>query len=198
MITEAQISLIYRKIFSHFQTLPLESLKWQLIKIMLLTHKSLNDWLTRKSSCGKLQEVDHPWHNLSMHHRIGGLCLGVPPSWPGTSHWVTPWKGHGTSGSIMGCRWGTPREDMRPVEVLWDGDGVPSLGCEQTGACENSIFLIVLLMWAVKMNRNIDMQMYRSSYQTKQNIVHTFSSLWIEFNNQIVNLTQKVSVSKWK
>ena len=27
--------------------------------------------------------------------------------------------------------WGTPRKDMGPVEVLWDGDGVPP-GCEQT------------------------------------------------------------------
>ena len=31
----------------------------------------------------------------------------VPPhqKGPGTSHWDTPWKGHGT----MGCRWRTPR-----------------------------------------------------------------------------------------
>ena len=36
-----------------------------------------------------------------------------------------PQKGHETSGSIMGWRWGTPRKDLRPVEVLWDGDGVP-------------------------------------------------------------------------
>ena len=37
------------------------------------------------------------------HHR------GVPPSWPGTSQWDIPQKGHGTSGSIMGwrSRWGT-------------------------------------------------------------------------------------------
>ena len=42
--------------------------------------------------------------------------LGVPHHWwgftsrkgPGTSHWGTPQKGHGTSGSIMGWRWGTP------------------------------------------------------------------------------------------
>ena len=41
--------------------------------------------------------------------------MGYPPSWagvpprkgPGTSHWGTPWKGHGTSGSIIGWRWGT-------------------------------------------------------------------------------------------
>ena len=35
---------------------------------------------------------------------------GVPPprKGPGTSHWGTPLKGHGTSGSIMGWKWGTP------------------------------------------------------------------------------------------
>ena len=62
-----------------------------------------------------------------------GTHLGVPPSWPGhrgihswpagtpslelgcrlrkrpgTSHCRTPWKGHGTSGSIMWRRWDTP------------------------------------------------------------------------------------------
>ena len=31
-------------------------------------------------------------------------------------------------------------KDMGPVEVLWDGDGVPHRGCEQTDACENSTF----------------------------------------------------------
>ena len=36
-----------------------------------------------------------------------------------------PQKGHGTSVSIMGWRLGTPRKDMEPVEVLWNGDGVP-------------------------------------------------------------------------
>ena len=53
-----------------------------------------------------------------------------------------PPEGHGTSGSIMGWRWYTPRrtwdqwkyygmemgyphKDMGPVEVLWDGDGIP-------------------------------------------------------------------------
>ena len=35
-----------------------------------------------------------------------------------------PWKGHGTSGSIMGWRWGTP----------------PSPRCGQTDTCENSTF----------------------------------------------------------
>ena len=29
-------------------------------------------------------------------------------------------------------------KDMGPVEVLWDGDGVPLPRCEQTDACENS------------------------------------------------------------
>ena len=80
----------------------------------------------------------------------------VPPAkGPGSSHWGTPGKGHGTSGSIMGWRWSTPhpertwdqwkyygmemeypppRKDMGPVEVLWNGDGVtpPHPGCELT------------------------------------------------------------------
>ena len=39
---------------------------------------------------------------------MGVTHHGVPPGkGPGTSHWGTPQKGHGT------------------VEVLWDGDGVP-------------------------------------------------------------------------
>ena len=40
-----------------------------------------------------------------------------------------PQKGHGTSGSIRQWIWGIPRKVMGPVEVLWDGDGVPP-GCE--------------------------------------------------------------------
>ena len=38
--------------------------------------------------------------------------------------WV-PQKGHGTSGSIMGWRSGTPGKDMGPVEVLWEEMGPP-------------------------------------------------------------------------
>ena len=39
-----------------------------------------------------------------------------------------PKRGHGTNGSIMGCRWGTPpRKDMEPVEALWDGNGAPPM-----------------------------------------------------------------------
>ena len=44
----------------------------------------------------------------------GTPIVGYPPSWPGTSHWDTPWKGHGTSGSIMGWRWDTF------LERTWD------------------------------------------------------------------------------
>ena len=40
-----------------------------------------------------------------------------PPPPPGTG--VTPGKGPRAS------HWGTPRKVMGPVEVLWDGDGVP-------------------------------------------------------------------------
>ena len=50
----------------------------------------------------------------------GGGYLS-PRKGPGTSHWGTPWKGHGTSGSIMGWRWGTPPP-----------------GCGETHTCENS------------------------------------------------------------
>ena len=49
---------------------------------------------------------------------------GVPLPWPGG---YSPGKGPGTS------HWGTPRKDMGPVEVLWDGDGVPP---ERTGPVE--------------------------------------------------------------
>ena len=54
----------------------------------------------------------------------------------------TPGKGPGTSGSIMGWRWGTPpRKDMGPVEVLWDGDGVnPSPPGVDRDTCEHSTF----------------------------------------------------------
>ena len=77
---------------------------------------------------------------------------------PGTSHWGSPQKGcrtsgskyyglemgysqkgHGTSGSIMGWRWGTPRKDMGPVKALGMEMGCPS-GCGQTHTCENSAF----------------------------------------------------------
>ena len=51
---------------------------------------------------------------------------GTSGKGPGSSHWDTPQKGHGTSGSY-GMEMGYPltRKDMGPVEVLWDGDGVP-------------------------------------------------------------------------
>ena len=57
----------------------------------------------------------------------GGTHHGVLP----IHEWGTPLgKGPGTS------HWGTPRKDMGPVEVLWDGDGVhpppPPEGCELT------------------------------------------------------------------
>ena len=67
-----------------------------------------------------------------VHPRIGtGVpssgTEGTPGKRPKTSHWGTPYKRHVTSGSrsIMGWRWVTPRKDKGPVEVLWDGDGVP-------------------------------------------------------------------------
>ena len=61
--------------------------------------------LTTHSSCGKPQEAYHLQHNLSKHKLS---------------------RGPGTSETIMGWRWGThPGKEMGPVEVLWDGDGVP-------------------------------------------------------------------------
>ena len=78
------------------------------------------------------QEVPHPWLGVSP------LGLGYPPrKGPGPSNWGTPLRrdlgpvtgvppprnGHGTSGSIMGWRWGTP---------------LPK--CGQTHTCENSNF----------------------------------------------------------
>ena len=92
--------------------------------------------------------VSHPV--LARRYPREHFCLGLGyhptwdwvPSWPRTV--VPPGKGPGTrglgknlglgypckghvaSGSIMGWRWGTPLgKDMEPVEVLWDGDGVP-------------------------------------------------------------------------
>ena len=53
------------------------------------------------------QGVPHPWPRWDWGTPPSGTV--VPPSkGPGTLHWGTSWKGHGTSGSIMGWRWGTP------------------------------------------------------------------------------------------
>ena len=52
----------------------------------------------------------------------GYSFLGYPLARTGvplTLAWVPPIKGPGTS------HWDTPGKDMGPVEVLWDGDGVP-------------------------------------------------------------------------
>ena len=65
---------------------------------------------------GTLQDWDNPWEGT------WDQLLGNPPP-----------KGHGASGSIMEWRWGTPSgKDMGPVEVLWDGDGVPPAGHGQS------------------------------------------------------------------
>ena len=72
--------------------------------------------------CPILRGVLHSWRGGVPRPICGALpsdLSGVPPSWP---DWDTPpgrdlrpvtgvplhWKGHGTSGSIMGRRWGTP------------------------------------------------------------------------------------------
>ena len=55
------------------------------------------------------------------HLQLGFYCLGLgyPPS---TRNWGTPPPGTGRDlGPVIGV---FPRKDIRPVEVLWDGDGV--------------------------------------------------------------------------
>ena len=81
-------------------------------------------------------------------------------TWPGycpvlawDQYWGTsppPQKGHETSGSIMGWRWGSPpRKDMGLMEVLCDGDGdgVPPV-CGQT---EKITYRFVQRTWSVIM-----------------------------------------------
>ena len=47
---------------------------------------------------------------------LGGVPHnGVPPS----QDWGTPGKGRGPVAGVP------PRKDMGPVEILWNGDGVP-------------------------------------------------------------------------
>ena len=67
-------------------------------------------WLGSTPSCPD-QDVSH----LDMTR--GGSCPGVPPP---SQDWGTPT-----------CLPPSPRKDMGPVEVLWDGDGV-SPRCGQT------------------------------------------------------------------
>ena len=46
--------------------------------------------------------------------------LGYQPrKGPGTSHWGTSWKGNGTSGSIMGWKWGKPPPRVWTGRQLW-------------------------------------------------------------------------------
>ena len=52
-----------------------------------------------------------------------------------------PWNGLGPV-EVLWDGDGVPRKYMRPVEVLGDGDGVPSLGRERTDTCDKSTFLI--------------------------------------------------------
>ena len=69
---------------------------------------------SKYSLCCPVLGVSHPWPG-------GTPEWGTPPGkGPGTSRCSTPWKGRGSSGSIMGWRWDTP--------------------CEQTDTCENSTF----------------------------------------------------------
>ena len=56
----------------------------------------------------------YPWDWDTPHEGTWDQSLEYPQKGHGTSgsimgwRWGTPWKGHGTSGSIMGWRWGTP------------------------------------------------------------------------------------------
>ena len=58
------------------------------------------------------------------------LGLGYPPGRVIGPETGVPQKGPWTTGIIM--RWGTPRKHMGPVEVLWDGDGMPHPECWHT------------------------------------------------------------------
>ena len=73
-------------------------------------------------------EVPHPWRGGGVSHPDLAMGGGTP-SWPGggypiltwlgdTSPWDTPRKGHGTSGSIIGWRWGTPMLTGRHLENI--------------------------------------------------------------------------------
>ena len=79
---------------------------------------------------------------------LAGWDLGTPPAWD----WGTPHLGLGYAlrrnlGPVTGV---PPRKDMGPVEVLWDGDGVPppwvrtdthpsDAGCKYSRQCHTKI-----------------------------------------------------------
>ena len=108
-------------------------------------------YVTRQSSCGKLQEAHHLRRNLSKHNLSGGGCspscpgLGVVPYpvlngglLPLCPEWVVP---HpvvaGVPPPFPTWAWGIlSRKDMGPVEVLWDGDGVPLPSRKNMGPVE--------------------------------------------------------------
>ena len=72
----------------------------------------LHPWLGGTPSLAR--GVPHP--NLAggrypiLGYPLPGTGGNPPCKGPGTSHWGTPWKGHGINGSIMGWRWGTPQK----------------------------------------------------------------------------------------
>ena len=89
------------------------------------------------------------------------LARGISHPWTGgTPYWVTPQPGQDGGypvwGTGVGClpgkgpgtsHWGTPLKDMGPVEVLWDGNGVPPPRCGQT---ENTTFPILRMRAVMK------------------------------------------------
>ena len=71
--------------------------------------------------------VGQDWGTPQSRTWVPVVSTGVPVTkGPRTSHWGTPRKGYGTSGSIMGSRWGTP------PGVNWQTEILPSpfVGCE--------------------------------------------------------------------
>ena len=97
------------------------------------------------------QEAYRPRHNLLKHmlsqwgYPIPGWGGGGTPSWPDWGYPILTWPRVGVPlppGRDLGpFTGGPPEKDVGPVEVLWDGDGVPPLPrCGQTDTCENSTF----------------------------------------------------------
>ena len=99
--------------------------------------------LTESIENSQKQESPHAWtqeaycpscskYSLCGHRSIMG---GVPHPWPGVppcsdlaGGYPTPGQGYPGIPPILtslGVPWVLPGRDLEPVEVLWDGDGVP-------------------------------------------------------------------------
>ena len=73
---------------------------------------------------------------------ITGCGLMYPTVWDwGSVTGKDPWKGHGTSGSMMGWRWGTHwKVHGTSGSMMGWRWGTPPPRCEQTDTSENSTF----------------------------------------------------------